>query len=684
MLAALRGGQAQAENQYPTPAWAVVSSEQIALAAALGIPVAFEALLPGGPTMRFVLVPPGLFQRGSWLHADTPVHGVTLRRPYYLGIHEVTNRQVRVMEPDHPPPLRREQGLTSTWRADFAMADHPAVWVRRDDACRFAEWMTSHAEVEWARSRGLDLGFRLPTESEWERAACAGRDGVRYPWGELGEVDGKVPANLLDARGLARLGLDGWWGENACPDDGHALTSPVGDYGASAWGLYDMIGNVSEMCADFYGLYGLGDRWDPTGPEESLALTLLELPAVTGASTYLDHRRGPGGLVPSRATVTRGGSWASILADESCAARGVLPIGRSDDQTGFRLVASLPADFVSFPPTAAQAAQADAARRWNLPAEFTNALGQRFLLVPDGDGLLGSTADEQLLVLQEAWHEYLKTHGDGALSTEEREEARRALGREEARIRVQIVKPYYLQSTELTCQVPRWGVWEDGRLMGLQEVGGGVYSRSHWSGMERPRVTTAPAAHSAGSGGNLMLGIQQLNNDTPAARHGAPAGVTYRLPFEVEWEYACRAGTTSMYSFGDAIDLDKVLYRHSTSQEGSSEAREERDPWIVAQYPPNPFGLHDMHGGMWELCADRYTEDLPPARMSHLPLIWDPGSPPTPSASDGIMYYPAVRGGSWRSRPSELRSASRRSGPSSVWTIKGGWLIGARLAAIVR
>lgn len=684
VLAALQGGQAQADKQFPTPPWAFLSSEQTALAASLGIPAAFEALLPGGPTMRFVLIPPGPFKRGSWRHADTPVHGVTIRRPYYLGIHEVTNRQFRAMVPGHPPPSDVEARAPSGWREALAAPDNPAVWVSHADALRYAEWMTGQARVEWARSREVSLRFRLPSEAEWERAACAGRDGVRYPWGDVGEVSGRVPANLLDECGLARLGLEGWWADNACPDDGHALTSPVGGYAASAWGLYDMIGNVRELCADFYGLYGLGDRWDPTGPGESLALTLLEPPAVRGAIAYLDYQRGPAELVPGRTTVTRGGSWACILADESCAARGVLPQGRSDDRTGFRLVASLPADLAAFPPTAAQAAQADAAVRWNLPSEFTNALGQRFLLVPDGEGTLGSNADEQSLVLQEAWHEVVKTHGDGALTAEDREEARRALGREEARIRVQIARPYYLQSTEIVCRVPAWGVWEDGRLMGLQAVGAGVYSRRHWNAMERPRFATAPAAHSARSGGDLVLGIQQLNNDTPAALHGAPAGVSYRLPFEVEWEYACRAGTTTTYSFGDAVRLDQVLYRHSTGQEGGSGGLQEPASWIVAQYPPNPFGLHDMHGGMWELCADRYSEDMPPARMAQVLLMWDPGSPPALPAPDGNMYFPAVRGGSWRSRPSELRSASRRSGPSAVSTIDPSWLIGARLAATVR
>ena len=79
-------------------------------------------------------------------------------------------------------------------------------------------------------------------------------------------------------------------------------------------------------------------------------------------------------------------------------------------------------------------------------------------------------------------------------------------------------------------------------------------------------------------------------------------GKVYRLPTEVEWEYACRAGTTTAYHFGnDAADLDKYAWFYKNTK---SEIYAHR----VAQKLPNKFNLYDMHGNVWELCYDGYDE----------------------------------------------------------------------------
>ncbi|MGQ4809267.1 Hercynine oxygenase [Candidatus Entotheonellaceae bacterium PAL068K] len=117
----------------------------------------------------------------------------------------------------------------------------------------------------------------------------------------------------------------------------------------------------------------------------------------------------------------------------------------------------------------------------------------------------------------------------------------------------------------------------------------------------------------------------------------------YRLPTEAEWEYAARAGTTTDYHFGnDRSQLGKYAWYSKTSGY-------ETHP--VGQLQPNAWGLHDMHGNVWEWVQDRYDAsyyEQSPAR--------DPRGPSGGSAR-------VLRGGSWRHRPALVRSANRGGDP---------------------
>ena len=81
-----------------------------------------------------------------------------------------------------------------------------------------------------------------------------------------------------------------------------------------------------------------------------------------------------------------------------------------------------------------------------------------------------------------------------------------------------------------------------------------------------------------------------------------PSGYEYRLPSEAEWEYACRAGTTNLFSFGDAVtEADQYAWTAENSQAITHP---------VGQKRPNPWGLHDMHGNVWEWCLDWFEKYL--------------------------------------------------------------------------
>jgi formylglycine-generating enzyme required for sulfatase activity len=114
-------------------------------------------------------------------------------------------------------------------------------------------------------------------------------------------------------------------------------------------------------------------------------------------------------------------------------------------------------------------------------------------------------------------------------------------------------------------------------------------------------------------------------------------GRTYRLPSETEWEYACRAGTMTSFCFGEAIASNLANYN------GTNAATTE-----VGSYPANGFGLHDMHGNVWEWCADNWHEDYD--------LLPKDGSAWT---QGGDRSCRVVRGGSWRDPAHYCRSAKR-------------------------
>lgn len=126
-------------------------------------------------------------------------------------------------------------------------------------------------------------------------------------------------------------------------------------------------------------------------------------------------------------------------------------------------------------------------------------------------------------------------------------------------------------------------------------------------------------------------------------------GKEYRLPSEAEWEYACRAGTNTPFHFGETITTEIVNYdgNKTYAEEGKGVFREETTP--VGKFPPNAFGLYDMHGNVWELCLDDWHENYE-------------GAPRNGSAwmySDDRYPYKCLRGGSWFCYPWVCHSANR-------------------------
>jgi formylglycine-generating enzyme required for sulfatase activity len=120
-----------------------------------------------------------------------------------------------------------------------------------------------------------------------------------------------------------------------------------------------------------------------------------------------------------------------------------------------------------------------------------------------------------------------------------------------------------------------------------------------------------------------------------------PAGMTYQLPTEAQWEYACRAGTRTAFSFGDSL----------TSRQANTSGGLRGSTSDVGKYAANAWGFHDMHGNVWEWCSDWYADY--PAGAARDPVGPAGGS------------YRVRRGGSWIYPAHIARSAIRpRGGPA--------------------
>jgi formylglycine-generating enzyme required for sulfatase activity len=134
-----------------------------------------------------------------------------------------------------------------------------------------------------------------------------------------------------------------------------------------------------------------------------------------------------------------------------------------------------------------------------------------------------------------------------------------------------------------------------------------------------------------------------------------PPNYEYRLPSEAEWEYACRAGTTNFFSFGDAAEVQADQYAWTTENSAGT-------THPVGQKHPNPWGLHDIHGNVWEWVRDWYG-NYPDADVQ------DPTGPPQGK-------FKVFRGGGWNNDVDFARSANR----FGMEPTKGIHFVGFRIA----
>ena len=222
-----------------------------------------------------VLIPPASFPMGCEHGRDdeNPVHWVSVDT-FEMAVVQVRNRDFAVFLEDtgHRPPPQWDD-------PDFNHPDQPVVGVSWIEAVKYCDWLSALT----------GRCYRLPSEAEWEWAACGGREGALYPWGD------EPPDSWLPY-------LRRWGGEVRGP-------LPVGTAAANPIGLFDVSENIHEWCLDWYqkDYYAVSPRANPKGP-------------ATG------ERR-----------ASRGGSWRHHVKVSRCAARSSIPPQFQYADYGFRL-----------------------------------------------------------------------------------------------------------------------------------------------------------------------------------------------------------------------------------------------------------------------------------------------------------------------------------------------------------
>ena len=484
----------------------------------------------GDVVLEMVAIPAGKFIMGSPKgekgrdNLKEQMHEVTISKGFLMGKYEVTQKQWLSVMGKNPSGVKDEM--------------LPVTDISFNDIQVFLKKINDEKSSQ----------YRLPTEAEWEYACRAGTQTPFYCGDSITNLNENIHFDSVRDIGKATF---------------------VGKYKPNPFGLYDMQGNVSEICGDYSRKYTTKAETDPIG---------------------LDKNEG---------VAIRGGDWMTKPDFSRSAQRGHTTENGKDGFYGFRLVRNISASdesknssFVLKNNSKYSDDKKEVSEKNGSPKDTKNNksanevsfnLGKNISLqmipIPNGKFTMGSPPNEK---------------GRNPREEEQRE--------------VTISKSFLLGKYEVTQEQ-----WE---ALGLE-------NRSEVKG---PKLPVS------------MVGKEQIEEFIRKINKTNGGG--FRLPTEAEWEYACRAGTSTAYSFGNTIKPGDANIEDSTN--GSVARRE------VGSYKPNAFGLYDMHGNIGERCSDIY-------RDINLDDTLDPQGPPVTNKNIGTNV---VRGGNY-SGTFGTRSAER-------------------------
>ena len=623
----------------PAPAIAPFSTEQAkqhqeAWAKYLNIPVEYTNSIG----MKFRLIPPGEFTMGSspeeiaaalkdvksndkhWqecIQSEAPQHKVILTQPFYLGVNEVTQAEYEQVIGTNPSYFAA-MGMGKDAVAGLVTANHPVETVSWNDAAEFCEKLSNQEQLKPFYFRAdetitpLDgTGYRLPSEAEWEFACRAGTT-TKF-WISDKDQD---------------LVLAGWFGRNA-----KSRTHAVGDLKANPLGLHDMHGNVWEWVQDAWDKTCYGQFQDKAAINPSYLRSADPQHLLRGGDWFnasfhcrSSHRNsfdttGRGRSFGLRVSLTIDAVKATTVKRES------KPAGTA--WQGWP--ADAPAAAIA-PFNAEQAKQHQEAwaKYLNVPVEYTNSMGMKFRLIPPGEFMMGSSPEEIAQALGSA--------GDDKLWQE-------TINSEGPRHKVILTKATYVGAHEVT-----QGQFEQVMGRNPSRFGPMGASKDAIADLDTTSFPVEKVSWDEATRFCVQLGkVQELADDN-----------AYRLMTDAEWEFSCRAGTTTEFWIGENHNerlQTAWIYENSAERTHA-----------VGELKENPFGLYDVHGNVWEWVQDGWDPTFYGQLEGQLAV--DPIKP-------SIAGAPHVtRGGCWSSSVASCRSATRCPETAAY----SGTLIGFRVS----
>jgi formylglycine-generating enzyme required for sulfatase activity len=210
----------------------------------------------------------GSSRREQGRRANETLRKINLKRPFYMGVREVTNKEFKEFLANHNSGAYKGQRLSQD--------EHPVVQVTWEQAALFCNWLSAkeslppvyvQKENVWVVAEPMATGYRLPTEAEWEYCARISQNQalLKYPWGDVFPPS-SPSGNYADisAKNLLPAYLENY-------NDGYSVTAPAEKFKPNSLQLYDMGGNVAEWCHDFYTIYTYDTNitdTDPAGPRQ--------------------------------------------------------------------------------------------------------------------------------------------------------------------------------------------------------------------------------------------------------------------------------------------------------------------------------------------------------------------------------------------------------------------------------